>query len=193
MIQILFFVTIMLIVVAGAVGLRSCDQRHSGPTVSTAAFNAQVAVLGDGTPIFAPNGTITRQLADWLADPGSTQRLFEVGGDQFRGRAVLPTPEARARLMRFATMLKAYPAVDVRIIGFTEPSSDAAADAGLALRRARWVVDELVREGIRKSRLSATAGGSSASGATMPRGARDERVALLLAFPGRAPSDPGHP
>ena len=51
------------------------------------------------------------------------------GGDQFDARAGTPVAQAQARLTRLVAMLRAYPAVNVRLIGFTNPSGDAAAVA----------------------------------------------------------------
>jgi outer membrane protein OmpA-like peptidoglycan-associated protein len=177
---------LILFIAAGAAmtfGLKSCADRRPVDATPAVNFNSEVAILGDGTPIFAPNGTIGRTLADWLRDPESTRRYFEVGGEQFPRNAIDPLPAAKARLTRLAAMLQAYPDAQVQVVGFAAPSRDAASDARLAELRSQRVVDLLAEGGVRRSRLSIA---DHSRGFVEPsKGTTPDRVGFLLIYPKR--------
>jgi outer membrane protein OmpA-like peptidoglycan-associated protein len=186
MIRLLFLVLFIASGAAVAIGLKSCQERRSAAAAERPVrnFSRDVAILGDGTPMFAPNGTIARTLDDWLADETSTSRYFEVGGQQFNGRTMDPTPEAKARLTRLAAMLTGYPKVEATVIGHASRSDDAKADMLLSEKRAELVVRLLEEQGIRPQRLSAVGRGSIEPLAN-GNGAAADRIGLLLAYPDR--------
>ncbi len=187
MIRLFFVAAFILAGLAATLGLRACQDREIfRPPARN--FAGEVAILGDGTPMFAPNGTIGRVLADWLGNPNSAEHYFEVGGTQFVGRAVDPTPDATARMTRLVAMLKAYPDVTAKIVGFTDASGDPAADQALSARRANRVVELLADQGIARSRLSAEGRGSTdpiASDRDAQARGRNNRIALFLRYPKR--------
>lgn len=176
MTRLLLFLLFAIAAAGVTLGLKSCQERRTILATATPGFGAQVAILGDGTPLFAPNGTIARTITDWLADPTATRRYFEVGGRQFV-RGTEPVPEAKARLTRLAAMLQAYPDVEAEVIGFARPTADPAADAQRAADHAQRVIDLLVADGVRRSRLSI--------GAPPPGQPRSDRIALMLVYPDR--------
>ncbi|PZU08639.1 OmpA family protein [Sphingomonas sp.] len=190
MTRLLFLLLFVLVGVAALLGIKSCQEaRH--PVISAPAqdFGGKVAILGDGTPIFAPNGTIARALADWLADPKSTRRYFEVGGRQFVGHTDEPTPETRARMTRLVAMLAGSPAVKVEIVGHAAASGNPAADMALSHAHAERARAMLVEEGISADRLSvSTRGAGQPLPGLRPDDPRNDRIGLLMTAPDR-PAD----
>jgi hypothetical protein len=166
--------------IAISIGLKShmASDPISGPP--TTDFGSEVAILGDGTPMFAPRGTVARQLADWLADPNSRERYFEVGGTQFRRDEIRPVPEAEARLRRLATLLQAYPKVEARIVGYAASSGNSSADGLLARRRSMQVVDILTADGIARSRLGVAEAPIGPAG--VPGNTPADRIGVILRY-----------
>jgi outer membrane protein OmpA-like peptidoglycan-associated protein len=70
------------------------------------------------------------------------------------GSAVL-RPESQEQLTNIAQILKAYPAVKVKIGGYTDNVGDAASNMKLSQDRATNVMNELVAMGVDASRLTA--------------------------------------
>ncbi|MEZ0487509.1 OmpA family protein, partial [Fibrella aquatica] len=70
------------------------------------------------------------------------------------GRATL-RPESREQLQNMAAILKAYPAVALKIGGYTDNTGNAADNKNLSQSRAESVVAELVRLGVAVTRLEA--------------------------------------
>ena len=64
-------------------------------------------------------------------------------------------PDARAILARQAGWIRQFPEVTFRVYGHTDLVGSAAYNHQLGLRRARAVVDFLVRNGVNRSRLEA--------------------------------------
>ncbi len=131
----------------------------------------------------APGGTVGRDLIDWFASKDRTSRYFELGGQEFIGRSVTPTVESQVRADRLIAMLKSNGDVTVKVIGYTNPSPDAAADQKLSEDRAQWLVRALADGGIAAERLSAEGQGAAnpiGDTATDKGRAMNERVALLL-------------
>jgi len=184
MAKVLLFVAFVAVVLAAVFGLKAYQDRpRRYVPIDEKVFRSEVALLRDGTPIFAPNGTVARALVDWLKTNDGKPRFFEVGGTQFVGRSATPTPEAQGRLTHLVMMLRAYPDVSVRVVGFTDASGDPRADLDLSERRARWVVGALADAGIPRRLLSYEGRGGTQSlpgAGAADRHQADERVGFLL-------------
>jgi outer membrane protein OmpA-like peptidoglycan-associated protein len=182
--KVLLFVAFVAVLAAAVFGLRAYQNRpRPYVPIDQKVFSSEVALLRDGTPIFAPNGTVGRALVDWLKTNDGKPRFFEVGGTQFVGRSVTPTPEAKGRLTRLVMMLRAYPDVRVRVVGFTDASGDPRADLDLSERRAQWVFDALADAGIPRRLLSHEGRGGAqplAGTGAADHHQADERVGFLL-------------
>ncbi|WP_448664685.1 OmpA family protein [Sphingomonas sp. CJ20] len=194
MVRLVFFGLFIAAIVAATLGLRACQQRSAiAATADTLQPPMDVEILPNGAPLFAPDGSIAQHLVDWLdrADQAGARQsaYFELGGTQFRGKAVVPEPVAAARIPRLVDMLKAYPRTNAHIIGFTGAQGDRRSNRKLSEARARWLVDALVAGGIEPSRLSfegrdnalLPAGTSIAA----PGPAQSERVGLVLSMDAR--------
>ncbi len=125
------------------------------------AIAKQIAILPDGVVIFAPDGSVGQALVDWLDSSAKGTRYFEVGGRQFVGKSVEPTPAARSRLKGLVDIMNAYPDLKVSVIGFTGEQGSSHDNLLLSARRAQRVVDLVVRDGIAPDRLSAEGKGES--------------------------------
>ncbi|PTD19019.1 OmpA family protein [Sphingomonas fennica] len=188
MVRLIFLSLFLLLVAAGALALRSCDARSDNPVPEEAPLNAAVAdvIVGlpNGATLVAQKGTVGRQLIEWLAMNDGKAMPFELGGKEFLPGSTNPTVEDSGRLPRLVMMLKAYPDVDVQILGHARASGDERADIALSEARARFVVDRLRKEGIGEDRLSAKGVGSSQplppDSPLRAGGATDDRVSLVL-------------
>jgi outer membrane protein OmpA-like peptidoglycan-associated protein len=159
----------------------SADDLLSPPTAGPGIQS--IVALRDGRTLVAPEGTVGRDIVEWLDSRQAGRQYFELGGDQFEGDTSEPTAESVARLDRLATMLQANRDVSVRIIGHAAPTVAAAAVRDFAERRAQRVRSELIARGVTPRRLVADGEGDSGlakSGAAPSARVRDGRVAIFL-------------
>lgn len=108
----------------------------------------------------------------WLVLPG--EGLYP------DGRAALSLA-ARRWLDQVATVLQAWPASEVRLVGHTDPRGPAAANDALSLERAQSARDWLVARGVALRRITVAGRGSRDAGA--PGG--DRRLEVLIGERGR--------
>jgi cytochrome c oxidase subunit 2 len=79
---------------------------------------------------------------------------FETGGAQL-------TSQSRFAVQNLVDLLKKYPAMKIEVRGHTDNTGDAAANLELSKARANTVYQELVKNGIDASRLTATGYGDA--------------------------------
>jgi outer membrane protein OmpA-like peptidoglycan-associated protein len=181
MIQLGGLLLAILLVMAAGLGLKACSDR-SAERLSPAAARAledQIVVLPDATMV-APKGTVGRSIVDWMKAPPSGQAYFELGGHQFQPDSVEPTPESRVRIDRFATMMRDYPTIRARIIGFSSASDDAARNRAFSEQRAAWVAKLITDQGVSPSRLSWEGRGADPHPVAVAGRVDPERVAIQL-------------
>jgi len=130
----------------------------SGSPVRVEEGEALVS-LDDGSAISAADGSVARQLADWLRDPSAPRKRFEVGGEQFIPGTSRPAAGVEVRVARLAQMLRAYPKVLVHVVGASNPGTDPALDQRRSEQRARLAAGMLLKAGIDASRLAVSAEG----------------------------------
>lgn len=172
----------ILLAAAIILSIRACQNQPSNVEIRDAE-KAGLVALSDGSTLIAKDGTVGRDLVDWLASRGSARESFEVGGHQFVGRTMEPTAETLGRIPRLVAMLKANPDVKAVIVGHTDPSGDATADRVVALKRAQTLADLLEDGGIDAERLTVESVGASepvASNETQKGRAANQRVSLIL-------------
>ncbi|GAB3999376.1 hypothetical protein GCM10028807_49430 [Spirosoma daeguense] len=98
------------------------------------------------------------------------------------GKATL-RPESQEQLTNIAAILKEYPAVNIKLGGYTDNTGSAAINKKLSQDRADMVLGELVKLGIDKSRLEAEGYGPEhpvASNDTEAGRAENRRIAIRV-------------
>jgi OmpA-OmpF porin, OOP family len=144
----------------------------AGDAVSTAsatasnAANAAWASLGsflktklpDGTEINVPQYGVENKLIAFLSDgskPVDKDTWFDFDRLLFDTNSATLQPASDDQLHDIAEILKAYPAVKIKIGGYTDNTGDATANLKLSQDRANNVMAELEKLGIVSDRLEA--------------------------------------
>ena len=152
--------------------------------IGTAGYVARV--LPDGTNLrFPAESTEAKFLAFIESDASASTARPGTSSSGSRSRPTRPrsAPQSREQLSNVAAILKAYPAVRIKIGGYTDNSGDAAANQRLSQARAETVMNELRTMGVTPSRLEAEGYGPAhpiADNATPEGRAKNRRVALRL-------------
>lgn len=154
--RLLLTLLLVLAFTAGVLGLKACSELRETRLEDT-PIPRDIVVLANGLAVEAPNGSVAQSLVDWLEQPQKAHGVFHLGGVQFEGRSTVPTRATQHRMPALIKMLRAYPSVQARFIGFSSPSGNRFDDRAVALARARWAVDALLQAGIEPDRLSARA------------------------------------
>lgn len=181
--------------------------RSPGPTVTESPANAGPATtvpragipsepslanrenvsLPDGTDIRVPSDGVEARLVRYLQD--SSARASEVTGFDFdrllfdTGRATLQ-PQSNEQLDDVAAIMKAYPAVKIRVGGYTDNTGDPNANQKLSQERANSVMTALTQRGVDPSRLSARGYGDQnpvADNSTSEGRQKNRRISIRVA------------
>jgi OOP family OmpA-OmpF porin len=110
--------------------------------------------LPGGVSLNIPKGSLVDKFATFLASNDTDlskyytfdHLLFETGNDKLM-------PESQQQLNDLTAVLKAYPSVNVKLVGNTDNTGDAAANKKLSLARAKSVKADLVTKGIDSKRI----------------------------------------
>jgi outer membrane protein OmpA-like peptidoglycan-associated protein len=142
--------------------------------------------LADGVELTIPERGIESQVIAYLEDPNRLvdrttwfkfDRLtFETGSTTIR-------PESREQLDNIAAILRAYPAVRIKLGGYTDNTGDRAANRRLSQARADAVRDALIAKGVERDRIEAEGYGDQypvGSNATEEGRAKNRRIALRV-------------
>lgn len=148
MVRLIFLLLFATAFTATALTIRACSTLASHQDSIPLEQARKIAVLEDGSVVFAPDGTVARQLTDWLEQPDGDSQWFELGGAQFASGSVEPTAFTVRRLPHLAQMLKACPRLKARLVDHAGATADARADLQLSVVRAEWTSAWLVRSGI---------------------------------------------
>ena len=142
--------------------------------------------LPTGYELNIPENGIENNLVRFIEDknkPVDKETWFNFGRLLFdTGKATLK-PGSKDEVGNIAEIMKAYPAVNLKIGGYTDNTGDAALNQRLSQDRADAVVNELVAMGISKSRLEAEGYGSAhpvASNDTEAGRAQNRRIAARV-------------
>jgi outer membrane protein OmpA-like peptidoglycan-associated protein len=173
--------------------------RKAGETVETAAkatadaaSSAAKAVKGKiksltlpgGVTIETPEGGFIESFAAILADANAPiDKGLAFDAVNFETGSATLTADSREQLEQLGSVLAAYPAVVIRVEGYTDTSGDPAANLKLSQDRAAVVEAALVGEGIAEGRIEAKGFGQErpvASNATEEGRAQNRRVEVLV-------------
>ena len=160
----------------------------TGTPAEWASLGAPTAVtLPDGMQLNIPaNGVESRLLAYLQSGTAATDQVISFDFDRLRfdtGKATLQ-PASGEQLNNVAAILKAYPAVKIRLGGYTDNTGDAGANQQLSEARAQNVMAQLTERGIDPTRLSATGYGEEnpvADNSTEEGRQKNRRVSIRVA------------
>ena len=139
---------------------------------------------GGVTLRFPANGTEARLLMFIQGNaPVTNDTWFEFDRLNFETDSAVIRPDSRDQLTNIAAILKAYPAAQVKIGGYTDNTGDPAANRQLSQARAEAVCDTLRGLGVDSSRVQAEGYGDQhpvADNNTAEGRAKNRRVAILV-------------
>lgn len=191
---------IAAVVVLGLIlALRNCSpKREEAPTPPPAAAvtppaaqapAAPVAAapetlsLPDGQTISVAPGSIGYALAKYLESTEPTPKVFIFDNLNFDTASNALTPESKPTVDTLVIILKAYPGVNGRIVGYTDNQGDPAANKTLSEARAAAVAREMAAGGIAAQRLETAGMGEAdpiADNATEQGRAQNRRTELVI-------------
>jgi len=93
------------------------------------------------------------------------------------------TPESKSQVASAVAILKAYPAVAIKVGGYTDNQGDADANLKLSDKRAKRVMDEMIAEGVAAGRIEAEGYGEAhaiGDNATPEGRAKNRRTSLSI-------------
>lgn len=101
----------------GAAGLflSACNDVKAAPEVPSP--RADLVALGDGTTMVARQGSLSRDIADWLASEGADSRSYFFGSDAFRPETAQLSPVGLSRAVDLGTLLRATPSAKLVLYG----------------------------------------------------------------------------
>ena len=106
--------------------------------------------LPGGVDLSVPEGSFNFKLAQFLADANekALPRTFVFDHLNFESASTKITPESKQTLKDLTAILKAYPAVNVRLEGHTDSAGAKEANKMLSQNRADAIRSDLVADGI---------------------------------------------
>jgi outer membrane protein OmpA-like peptidoglycan-associated protein len=173
---------------------RAAEQLAQAPAGQTASRSVTdlpdvvifTRTLPSNYQLSAPANGIEKQVVLFIEDSGKPvdpttwfnfdRLLFETGSAKLK-------PESTEQLRNVAEILKAYPAVKVKIGGYTDNTGDPDANLKLSQDRATNVMNELIILGVPAERLSAEGYGQQypiADNATDAGRQQNRRIALRV-------------
>lgn len=152
------------------------------PTAPVAAAPETLSLPGGQTISVAP-GSIGYALAKYLESTEPTPKVFIFDNLNFDTASNALTPESQPTVDTLVIILKAYPGVNGRIVGYTDNQGDPAANKTLSEARAATVAREMVADGIAAQRLETAGMGEAdpiADNATEQGRAQNRRTELVI-------------
>jgi OmpA-OmpF porin, OOP family len=114
-------------------------------------------VLPGGAKIEFPKGSVEDQLIAFINDKGAAidkNKWFNFDGLNFDTNKATLKAGSEAKLANVAAIMKAFPAVSIKVGGYTDNVGKPESNKGLSDARAKTVVAELVKLGVAATRLS---------------------------------------
>ncbi len=144
-----------LVLLAGALlllaGLRTCATQQAAPP-------SQITLrLPDGTSLAVPQGSIGFNVTRFLESSEPAPRAFVFDGLTFDTASNNVSAQSQPTVAALASIMKAYPNVQARVVGYTDNQGDPSSNLALSQARADAVKQALVTNGVVADRI-ATAG-----------------------------------
>lgn len=139
--------------------------------------------LPGGASIDVPEGSIGYSVARFLESNEPVPRTFVFDNLNYDTASNALTPESQPTVAALAAILKAYPNVQGRVVGFTDNQGDPAANRTLSDARAATVKQQLVNLGISADRIETAGMGEEnpiADNATEDGRAKNRRTELTI-------------
>jgi OmpA-OmpF porin, OOP family len=141
--------------------------------------------LPGGVKVSVPEGSFNYSLHQWLAGTTDTTvpKRFVFDNLNFETGSTQLTSESMPTVESLVVILKAYPAVAVRLEGHTDSTGDAAANKKLSLDRAVVVKEIMIKGGIADTRVGTDGYGQEkpiASNETEEGRAKNRRTELVV-------------
>lgn len=184
------------IVLALIFALRSCGKRPEAPVApppaeppAATAPAAPVAAAGEvltlpgGATITVTPGSIGYGVATFLASNEPAPKTFVFDNLNYDTASNALTAESRPTVTTLVAILKAYPNVQSRVVGYTDNQGDPAANKTLSDARAATVEKEMVALGIDGDRIETAGMGEAdpiADNATEEGRAQNRRTELVI-------------
>lgn len=146
---------------------------------------ARIALAG-GTQIEAARDGVETKIIEFITDPNAVidkGKWFDFDRLNFETGSTALTAASKAQIANIVAILKAYPAVEVKIGGYTDNVGDRAANLALSDKRARAVRDAIIAGGIDAKRVDAEGYGDKhpiADNATEAGRAKNRRTAISV-------------
>jgi outer membrane protein OmpA-like peptidoglycan-associated protein len=142
--------------------------------------------LPGGMKVSVPEGSFNYSLHQWLAGTTDTTvpKRFIFDNLNFETGTTQLTPDSVPTVESLVVILKAYPAVAVRLEGHTDSTGDAAANKKLSLDRAIVVKEIMIKGGITEGRIGTDGYGEEkpiASNDSADGRAKNRRTELIVA------------
>jgi outer membrane protein OmpA-like peptidoglycan-associated protein len=157
---VLYFVT------RGESGRGSVVRNASAPDVPSPVATAGIAALGpfverelpDNTTLRIPTNGVESKLIGFIEDATkvpSSETWFTFDRLEFETDSARLTSSAAEQLRNVADILRAYPAVKVKIGGYTDNTADASHNLQLSQARASAAMQQIVAMGVDATRVAA--------------------------------------
>ena len=142
--------------------------------------------LPGGMKVSVPEGSFNYSLHQWLAGTTDTTvpKRFVFDNLNFETGSTKLTPDSVPTVNSLVAILKAYPAVAVRLEGYTDNTGDAAANKKLSLDRAVAVKEIMIAGGVADARIGTDGYGEEkpiAPNETEEGRAKNRRTELIVA------------
>jgi outer membrane protein OmpA-like peptidoglycan-associated protein len=185
------------VVLALIFGMRSCGKEKAvepAPVVVPPVAEAPVVVapvvpapetlsLPGGTTISVAPGSIGYSVAKFLDSREPAPKTFIFDNLNFDTASNALTPESNATVDTLVVILKAYPNVRARVVGYTDNQGDPAANKTLSDNRAATVSKKIIDSGVAADRLETAGMGEAnpvADNATEDGRAKNRRTELVI-------------
>ncbi len=175
-----------LLLVGGSLYLvRSCGNEPMNEAVQQAKEAMAKVSLPGGVELSVPEGAFNFKLAQFLADGNdkTLPRTFVFDHLNFESASTKVTPESEQTLKDLTAILKAYPAVNVRLDGHTDSVGAQEANKMLSQNRADAIRATLVANGVDAKRLETAGWGEEkpvASNETEESRAKNRRLEMTV-------------